>query len=53
MGYFGYVRSSPLARLVYEIKARTGCCVCPERNPVTIDFHHLNPAEKKFGIAVG
>jgi hypothetical protein len=32
------------------IKARTGCGRCPEKDPVCLVFHHLNPKTKKFAI---
>ena len=30
---------------------KTECCKCGEDRPWVIQFHHINPDEKKFGIA--
>ncbi len=27
-----------------------GCQLCPEREPCCLSFHHVNPAEKQFGV---
>lgn len=27
-----------------------GCIACPEKDPVALDFHHINPKEKSFSI---
>src|SRR5579884_3554606 len=44
-------------RVLGELKARLsarkaehGCALCPEREPVCLEFHHLNPEEKDFEI---
>lgn len=36
--------------VLYAIKAREGCYFCPEREPIALAFHHLDPAQKKFSI---
>lgn len=30
---------------------KSGCCICSEMEPVCLDFHHIDPATKKFRIA--
>jgi hypothetical protein len=41
-------------RRIYEdialIKRTNGCKICGEDEPVCLDFHHLNPAEKDFSL---
>lgn len=32
------------------IKRERGCAVCGEREPCCLEFHHRDPAEKKFTI---
>ncbi len=34
-----------------EIKHLAGCRFCKEREPICLDFHHRNKAEKEFGIS--
>jgi hypothetical protein len=48
-----YVNQRIVARraVVDEIKRDTGCVVCGEREPVCIDFHHIDPATKTAGVA--
>lgn len=31
---------------INEIKKQMGCKFCPEKEPVCLDFHHLNPNKK-------
>lgn len=38
---------------VNEYKAERGCSKCSETDPVCLDFHHLDPATKSFGIHWG
>lgn len=33
-----------------QFKATLRCSRCPESDPVCLDFHHRNPAEKDFSI---
>lgn len=35
---------------VRRVKRRYGCCFCLEREPVALDFHHLDPNTKEGGI---
>lgn len=35
---------------VNAVKAEVGCQVCGEREPVCIDFHHVDPATKKYTL---
>ena len=32
------------------IKAANGCALCPEYDPVCLEFHHVNPRNKDFPI---
>jgi hypothetical protein len=34
-----------------ELKATMKCIACPEREPVCLDFHHMDASEKEFGIS--
>ena len=36
---------------VSEYKESCGCLICNESDPVCLDFHHLDPAEKEFDIS--
>jgi len=36
---------------VTEYKSSRGCCCCPEKEPICLDFHHLDPAVKDKAIA--
>lgn len=40
-----------LYTFVDAIKAENGCKFCPEKTPICLDFHHLNPKEKDKSIA--
>lgn len=37
--------------IVNEIKTKSGCKFCPEKEAVCLDFHHLNPKEKTDNIS--
>ncbi len=34
-----------------ELKAKLSCNHCPEDHPACLDFHHLDPSKKEFGIS--
>lgn len=36
---------------LYKLRADMGCKYCSEANPDCLDFHHRDPAEKKFTVA--
>ena len=36
---------------VYRFKIEHGCSKCPERRPVCLQFHHLDPSKKEFDIS--
>jgi hypothetical protein len=38
---------------VNEYKRSRGCTICREKDPICLDFHHLDPKDKDFGISVG
>jgi hypothetical protein len=38
-------------KILNEHKAALGCKVCGEREPVCLEFHHLDPTKKEIGIA--
>ena len=37
---------------VMELKSILSCNSCVEKDPSCLDFHHLNPKDKEFSIAV-
>ena len=37
--------------LISDIKEKSGCVICGEKDPCCLEFHHLNPTEKEFGIS--
>lgn len=39
--------------LIQEYKATQKCLCCKESDPVCLEFHHIDPNEKEFGIANG
>ena len=36
-----------------DYKASKGCAICGEKDPCCLDFHHLDPSEKDFGVCNG
>lgn len=38
-------------RAVIAERKTPGCSRCPEATPCCLDFHHLDPAEKRFPLA--
>ena len=37
--------------LVYEFKLSNPCTSCGESNPIVLEFHHLNPKEKRNDVS--
>lgn len=46
----GKARHAHNAALLLEYKQAHPCVNCGEDDPVCLDFHHLDPSEKDFGI---
>src|SRR5437868_1253938 len=44
-------RERELIRLVEARKAEIGCCMCSEKHPACLDFHHRDPLEKEMEIS--
>jgi hypothetical protein len=34
-----------------QYKEQLCCCFCKENEPCCLDFHHVNPNEKEYGVA--
>jgi hypothetical protein len=45
------LRRSRIRLHIYQLKTSLTCLMCPENDPVCLDFHHKDPKEKKFKIA--
>ncbi len=41
------VRRDRLVALLAEYKATLTCCLCPENDPIALDFHHGDPKRKE------
>lgn len=37
--------------IITTLKRSLGCKLCPENEPVCLEFHHLDPTKKDIGIA--
>lgn len=35
----------------YEYKSKLKCNRCPQNHPATLEFHHINPKNKKMSVA--
>lgn len=36
---------------IHEEAKASGCADCGEMDPIVLEFHHRDPAEKKFNVA--
>jgi hypothetical protein len=45
-------RNKSRTRELQELKRQLGCALCEEKEPVCIDFHHLDPTTKDERISV-
>jgi 5-methylcytosine-specific restriction endonuclease McrA len=43
-------RKADIRQFLREYKATLACADCGEGHPATLDFHHLNPAEKERSL---
>ena len=50
--HIGYVRAREKKMLTWlkEYKSSLGCGNCGENHPACLEFHHINPKEKKFSL---
>lgn len=46
-------RKIAIRKALWEYKENRGCSKCPEKDPRCLDFHHRNPEDKSFHIALG
>lgn len=44
-------RQQQVTLIVSNIKRSKGCQLCSEREPVCLEFHHLDPTKKDFSIS--
>jgi len=44
-------RSATNKRVIWAILSRVGCEVCGEKNPLVLEFDHINPADKSGEMA--
>lgn len=44
-------RDKKIKEWLREYKKTLTCENCPENHPACLDFHHINPEEKRFAIA--
>ena len=50
--HIAYVRNRDrkIEEWLKQYKLTLSCELCPESHPACLEFHHVNPAEKKFTI---
>jgi hypothetical protein len=50
--HISYVRARDKKMLAWlkEYKSSLGCEKCGENHPACLEFHHINPKEKKFSL---
>lgn len=50
--HIAYIRNrdKKIKEWLKEYKSNLKCGICGENHPACLDFHHINPAEKKFAI---
>lgn len=36
---------------VNDLKKEKGCCICGEKDPIVLDFHHLDPNQKNKEVS--
>lgn len=41
-----------ISQYLINEKAARGCSRCGESHPATLDFHHIDPSKKSFGLSV-
>jgi hypothetical protein len=46
-----YEKKATIYKYVQDIKSQLRCADCGERHPATLQFHHLNSADKMFNVA--
>jgi hypothetical protein len=39
-------KSYPISEFYKTKKSKIGCCICKERDPRSLDFHHKDPEQK-------
>ncbi len=44
-----WAKAHPRTKLIEKAKIK-GCAICEEKSPVALDFHHIDPSQKKFSI---
>lgn len=45
------IRMTEMRAKVRAYKAERGCAKCPEKYSGCLDFHHLDPTQKDFGVS--
>jgi len=44
------MRNKETDRLYREFKENSKCACCPENDPITIEFHHIDPSTKTASV---